>query len=143
MECEKHAAEISGIDTQFPDQFGGRGSLAMRELVQHAHFGERKRTSKESAIQDADLARVEPVEAADVFNMRIDRHGTILFAPIVDSVKYLSISDRKRGQCRERYSGRAEAQCDGCHGIRAPELKTTDHFPNAGEQFIHEKRHLL
>src|SRR5207237_6397675 len=57
--------------------------------------------------------------------------------------KYLSISDRKRWQCRERYSGRAEAQCDGCHGIRAPELKTTDHFPNAGEQFIQEKRHLL
>ena len=57
------AAQVSAVEREVARQIARGHARAMRELVEHAHFGEREGAREEPFVQHADPARVEPVEA--------------------------------------------------------------------------------
>ena len=63
FEIAQHAAQISGIEVERAADILGGHRLAVGDLVKHPHLAEGVRTVEVSLAQDADLARVEPVEA--------------------------------------------------------------------------------
>ena len=66
-------------------QIGGGEIVAVRELVEHAHLGERVRTVEEVLAERADLARVEAVERADGGDvLRRSGHGAAILGRLVD-----------------------------------------------------------
>ncbi len=68
----QNTAEIAGVESQFLAEFSGGGPLAMRDLVQNAHFCERKRALEKTFAQHADLPGVKAVEAANSDDVLID-----------------------------------------------------------------------
>src|SRR5712691_1933800 len=63
LEAPQHAAEIARIEAQFPAEFGRGGGRLMRQLIEHAGCGEGEGAPQEVLVQQADLLRVEAVEA--------------------------------------------------------------------------------
>src|SRR5207245_1772044 len=64
-EAGQDATEVAGVQVERAGELGGGGGLAVRQLVQHAHLGERERTAQVAVLQDANAAGVQTVEAAD------------------------------------------------------------------------------
>ena len=85
FEPPQYAAQIPGVEAQVVPQIGGGEIVAVRELVEHAHLGERVRTVEEVLAERADLARVEAVERADGGNvLRRSGHGAAILGRLVD-----------------------------------------------------------
>src|SRR5579864_465086 len=63
-ETLQDAAQIAGIESQVRGEFGRGGPFAMRQLVEDAELGQRKRAVEEPFAQDSDLPGVETIEAA-------------------------------------------------------------------------------
>jgi len=69
IETAQDAAEIPVVQAELGSNFPGRWFLAVCELVKHAGFGERVWAFQKVVAQDADPARVGPVETADGADM--------------------------------------------------------------------------
>src|SRR5688500_12625836 len=66
LETAQDAAHVAGVDAEVAGKIGcGRGPVAVGELGQDAGFSDRVRGVGVAAIEDADLAGVEPVEPAN------------------------------------------------------------------------------
>src|SRR5262249_10183140 len=65
VETADHTAQVPGVETELSTDVGGRRLFGMRDLVEHPRFGERELTAEPALLQDADLLRVEAIEAAD------------------------------------------------------------------------------
>ena len=65
FEALQDPAEIAGIESEFATEAGGGGPGPLRQFVEHARLGEREAASQQAFLQDADGARVEPVEPPD------------------------------------------------------------------------------
>jgi hypothetical protein len=63
-EVAENAAEIAGVERQVAADLARGGGLALRELVEHARFGEREGAAQQAFLQNADLLGVEAIEAA-------------------------------------------------------------------------------
>ncbi len=66
LEALEHPAQISLIEFQLPGQLGRGRPVAVRDLVQHASLGQGERALQQAFVQNADVLRIEPVEAAAV-----------------------------------------------------------------------------
>src|SRR5919201_5542056 len=82
LEAAHDPAQISGVDAKLAAQVGGRCFRAVRKLVEHARLRQRQRAVQQAFLENADLARVEPVEPADALDafvessgLRLPRHG--------------------------------------------------------------------
>ncbi len=73
-EALENAAEIALVETERAGKLGGADAAMVRELVHHAHFGQRKRTLEEALVEHADTLRVEAVEASRGFDVS-GEHG--------------------------------------------------------------------
>src|SRR3982074_3195142 len=74
----QNSAEVAGIETEISAQLGGGGMVAKRELVEDARLGQRKRAVQQPLAENADLLRVEAVEAphrGDAVLQRSRAHG--------------------------------------------------------------------
>src|SRR5579862_5153524 len=65
FETAQHAAEVAGVKAEVLAEFAGGGLIALCKFVEDAHFRQRVRTLVNAILQNADLAGVETVEAAD------------------------------------------------------------------------------
>ena len=94
MECAQYSAQVSGIDTQVPNELARSGTLTMRDFVQHAYFGQSEGTLRKPTIQDTDLPRIKPVEAADIFDVTIDTHGPYVLPRLLtlSSIRYVTVN---------------------------------------------------
>ena len=63
------AAEKSGVEAERTDQVGGGTALALRDLVDDPRFLQRPATVQQLRLDDAELAGVEPAEAANGGNL--------------------------------------------------------------------------
>ena len=63
LEAAKDAAQVARIQAQFPAELGRGGRGVMGELIEHAGFGEGEGAPQQVLVQQADLLRVEAVEA--------------------------------------------------------------------------------
>src|ERR1700730_4308241 len=63
LEETEDPAQVARIQPQLPSELGGGGSLAMRELVEHAHLAQRELALEVALLEEADLASVEAIEA--------------------------------------------------------------------------------
>ncbi|MNV10398.1 hypothetical protein D3C71_1009180 [compost metagenome] len=64
FEAAQDAAEVAGVETQVAPDLAGDGGFAVRQLVEHAHVGQRQ-VAAQVGVEGADAARVEAVEPAD------------------------------------------------------------------------------
>ncbi len=64
FELAEHPAQIAGIEVERAADIACGRRAAARDLVKHARLAERERAVEKSFAQDADLPRVEAVEAA-------------------------------------------------------------------------------
>jgi len=62
-EPAQDATQIPRVEAQLPAQLRRRRLVALRQLVQYARRGERERAVQEPFVEQADLLRVEPIEA--------------------------------------------------------------------------------
>ena len=74
-ETLEDAAEIALVEPELTREVRGADAAVMRELVHHAHFGERERTIQQSFVEHADALRVEAVEASRGFDLA-GEHGS-------------------------------------------------------------------
>jgi hypothetical protein len=58
------AAQITQVQVELAGQLAGGGALAVDQLVQHADLGQREGTVQVVALQHADAAGVQTIEAA-------------------------------------------------------------------------------
>src|SRR5438105_6794791 len=119
LEAAQHAAQVARVEPQVAAQLGGRRLLAMRQLVQHAHLGQRERAVVRAAAQQADLPRVESVEAARRLHpsLQLARpHGGNVRS-ILDSVKYFtpSLNCVDCGHVHGRSPDRRDPTAQACH----------------------------
>src|SRR5438132_602306 len=63
LEAPQHPAEIARIEPQFLAELGRGGCRVMGKLIEHAGFGEGEGAPQQVLVQQADLLRVEAVEA--------------------------------------------------------------------------------
>ena len=59
-------AEIARVEPEVAAELGGGRAVAVRQLVEHARLGEGERAAGQTFVQEADLPRVEAVEAPHV-----------------------------------------------------------------------------
>ena len=112
-EALENAAEIALVEAERAGKLGGADAAMVRELVHHAHFGQRKRTFEQALVEHADALRVEAVEASRGFDMS-GEHGDAAigygshssFVQMVDEVNYLCEGAPLRGggRCRDSAS---------------------------------------
>src|SRR5262249_47192021 len=69
----QRAAEEAGVEAKRASQVGRGAALALRDLVDDAGFLQRPRTAQELWFDDAQLARVEAVEASDGGDLTFQR----------------------------------------------------------------------
>src|SRR5207302_11364706 len=62
-EAAQDAAQIAGVEPQLTAELGRGGRVAVRQLVEHPHLGERERALEVPFVQQADLLRVAAVAA--------------------------------------------------------------------------------
>src|SRR5439155_23858582 len=74
-EAVQHAAQVTAIQAELARQLGGGAALAVRQLVQHAYFGQRKLAVQVAVVQDADAFGVEAIEAADSIDTLLELGG--------------------------------------------------------------------
>src|SRR3989454_1110484 len=77
-EPAQDATQIPRVEAQLPAQLRRRRLVALRQLVQDARRGERERAVQEPFVEQADLLRVEPIEAphdCDALLQVGGRHG--------------------------------------------------------------------
>lgn len=65
LELGKDTAEVTGIETEIGGKIGSGHAVMVRHFVKETGLGEGERTIEQSLLQEANLARVEAVEAAD------------------------------------------------------------------------------
>ena len=65
FEGAEHAAQVSGVEAERLHDGGGRRTLLVGELIQHANLGQRELALQEPFVQDADFAGVEAVEVSN------------------------------------------------------------------------------
>src|SRR6266536_4682375 len=65
FEALQHAAQVSPIQPEFLAKLDAGDPLAMRQLIQHANFSQRKLAVQQMFLQNTDLASVEAIEAAN------------------------------------------------------------------------------
>ena len=70
-EAAQDAAQITQVQVELAGQLAGGGVLAVGQLVQHAHLGQREGTVQVVAPQDADAPGIQTIEAAHGI------HGTL------------------------------------------------------------------
>ena len=76
LEGAEQPAEITAVQVERFSNLARGGPIAMRELVQHARFGQREGRAEVSA-EGSDAAGVEAVEFPDCFGSLVDvRHGS-------------------------------------------------------------------
>ena len=64
-EFRQHAAQIAGVDAEIaPERPVAVGAVAVRELVEHAHLGERQAAREHALIKKAELTGIEAIEGA-------------------------------------------------------------------------------
>jgi hypothetical protein len=85
FEAAHDPADVAGVEPQVAGDLAGGRPIAVRELVEEAHFGEREGTVEMAVPEQPDVAGVKAVERADRGNAV---HARIV-AKIVDCVKYL------------------------------------------------------
>ncbi len=61
----QHAAQVTAIKAEFLAQLNGSNIRAMRQLIQHAYFGQRKVAMQQVFLQDSNLPGVKAIESAD------------------------------------------------------------------------------
>ncbi|MNS82625.1 hypothetical protein D3C72_1163730 [compost metagenome] len=64
FEAAQDAAEVARVEAQVAPDLAGDGGFAVRQLVEHAHVGQRQ-VAAQIGVEGADAARVEAVEPAD------------------------------------------------------------------------------
>ena len=88
LEIAQQARQVPGVEIERADNVAGGQVVAFRQFVQHAHFAERVGAVEIVFAQDADLPRVEAVEAAhriDAGGVRVvGFHGAHSVGQIVD-----------------------------------------------------------
>jgi hypothetical protein len=70
FEVGENAAQVSGIEAQFPPQVASGGFVAMREFVEDADFSEGKGAVEKAVLQNTNLAGVKAVEAPNFADCR-------------------------------------------------------------------------
>ena len=65
FEAPQDPAQIAGVEAEVAAEVGGGRRVAVGELVEHPHFGERERAVEVALAERADLPGVEAVEGAD------------------------------------------------------------------------------
>src|SRR5262249_47418741 len=63
VEPTDDAAQVAGIEAELAAQLTRRHRVTVRQLVEHAALGQRERTGEIALVEQADLLRVETVEA--------------------------------------------------------------------------------
>ncbi len=86
FEIAQQAAEIAGVEIERASNVASGEPIALRQLVEHPHFAERIGAVEIGFPQDADLARIEAVEAADCCDCLLACHAGGRVAQIVDLV---------------------------------------------------------
>ena len=64
-ELREDPAQIARIEGEIAYEIAGQRPLAVRDLVEHARFGQRVLAVEQAVAQHSDLLRVEAVELAD------------------------------------------------------------------------------
>jgi hypothetical protein len=72
LEVTQDPAEIARVQPEIAAKLGGRGPLAVRQLVEHAHLAEGEGALEVPLLEQADLPRVEAVEAPHGGHARIE-----------------------------------------------------------------------
>ena len=65
LETAQDPAQVAGVQSQVAAEIGGAARRAVRQLVEHAGFGQRQRGVEQVLAEHADPAGVETVEGAD------------------------------------------------------------------------------
>ncbi len=71
-EFAKDAAEVARVEVQLAGQLGSGGVCAVRQLVEHSHFGERVGALEIAVLQHADAAGIQAIEAANGVNTLLE-----------------------------------------------------------------------
>ena len=74
FEAAQDAAQIAGVEAEIAAEIGRGRRLAVRELVEDAHLGQRERAVEQAIAERADAAGVEAVERAHRIDRRSGRH---------------------------------------------------------------------
>ena len=106
LEPSQDPAQIAGVEAEVAAQIGGGRRVAVGELVEHPHLGEREGAVEVVVAERADPAGVEAVEGADGVDLAI--HDVDIVNELVDSVNIGCAcgrsawrrSRRGRGPCR-------------------------------------------
>ena len=116
------AAEKSGVEAERADQVGGGMAVALRDLVDDPRFLQRPGTVQELRFDDAELAGIEPAEAANGGNLSFQRIRRVC---LISSNDYLTKSSILQAghATMMRLCSRVREERPSCRSSRASERR--------------------
>jgi hypothetical protein len=87
-EAAQDAAQVAAVQRQFARQIHCGHAVALRQLVEHAHLGQREAAGEQPLVEQAERTRVEAAEAAQGRDRGLRVHRCMI-RPMADRVNLL------------------------------------------------------